>query len=146
MFLELEGYKVDAVSSTREALDRLQRDRYPVVVSVIFIDDRTGLDILDAAKKADASCSVILMTGRGTMETVMRATRSGAFDYIAKPFELDQLLEAIKRAEHVNEDDGDDEVETEELPDTELIGSSAKMVEVFKTLSRVAPTDATVLI
>lgn len=146
MFLELEGYTVDAVSSTREALDRLQRDRYPVVVSDIYIDDRTGLDILDAAKRADESCAVILMTGRGTMETVMRATRSGAFDYIAKPFELDRLLEAIKRAENQFVDDGDDEVEQEDLPDTELIGSSAKMVEIFKTLSRVAPTDATVLI
>ena len=55
--------------------------------------------MLDAAKRKDPRCSVILMTGRGTMETVMAATRGGAFDYIAKPFDLDVMLEAIERAE-----------------------------------------------
>lgn len=145
-FLELEGYAVEAVASTREAIDRLQRDRYPIVLSDIYIDERTGLEVLEAARRQDPDCAVILMTGRGTMETVMRATQRGAFDYIAKPFELDRLLETIKRAEAARQTDTDEEVEVEDLPDTELIGSSAKMVDVFKTLSRVAPTDATVLV
>ncbi len=144
-FLEMEGYAVDAVSSTREAMDRLRDDFYPIVISDIYIDDRTGLDVLDAARRKDPDCSVILMTARGTMETVMAATRGGVFDYIAKPFELDRILETVRRAEAVR-DESDADFADEDLPHTELIGSSAAMVEIYKTVSRVAPTDATVLI
>jgi DNA-binding NtrC family response regulator len=147
-FLELEGYSVDAVSSTREAIDRLNDGSYPIVISDIYIDDRTGLDVLSAARLKDPDCSVILMTARGTMETVMAATRGGVFDYIAKPFELDRILETVKRAEATrdesNEDDG--EFDDDAMPSTEMIGTSAAMIEIYKTVSRVAPTDATVLI
>ena len=144
-FLELEGYAVDAVSSTDEALERLTETAYPIVISDIYIDARTGLDVLEAARRKDPSCSVILMTARGTMETVMAATQGGAFDYIAKPFDLDRMLETVKRAE-ASRIPGTDEVEPEDLPETEMIGSSAAMVEIYKTVSRAAPTDATVLI
>ncbi len=144
-FLELEGYAVDAVSSTREALVRLNTGEYPIVISDIYIDDRTGLDVLDAARRRNPDCSVILMTARGTMETVMAATRGGVFDYIAKPFELDSILETVKRAEAVR-DGSDQDFDDEQLPDTDLIGTSPSMVEIYKTVSRVAPTDVTVLI
>jgi len=144
--LEEKGYGVDAVSTTGEALERLNSSSYPIVISDIYIDERTGLDVLDAARRRDPRCSVILMTGRGTMETVMAATRGGMFDYIAKPFELDVLLEAIERALASREEEADDEFEDEELPDTEFIGSSPSMIDIYKTVSRAAPTDATVVI
>ncbi len=144
-FLELEGYDVDAVGSTREALDRLQSNTYPIVISDIYIDDKTGLDVLNAARSGKDDCAVILMSARGSMETVMAATRGGAFDYLAKPFELDDLLDTVKRAEKAFLS-GDDEIEPEEPLPTEMIGSSPKMVEIYKTVSRVAPTDAMVLI
>jgi DNA-binding NtrC family response regulator len=144
-FLELEGYAVDAASSTDEALERLKHQAYPIVISDIYIDARTGLDVLEAARRKDPSCSVILMTARGTMETVMAATRGGAFDYIAKPFDLDRMLETVKRAE-ASRNQETDEIEPEDVPETEMIGSSNGMVEIYKTVSRVAPTDATVLI
>ena len=144
--LEMEGYAVDAVSSTTEALDRLGADSYPIVISDIYIDNRTGLDVLEAARRKDPTCSVILMTARGTMETVMAATKGGAFDYIAKPFaSLDLILETVKRAEAARANQEEEAVE-EELPLSEMIGSSPGMVEIYKTASRVAPTDATVLI
>src|SRR5678809_1108023 len=108
--LELEGYAVEAVSSTREALDRLEQHSYPIVISDIYLDERTGLDIMRTARRTNPDCLVILMTGRGSMETVMAATEGGAFEYLAKPFEM------------------------------------AQMVDIYKTLSKVAPTDATVLI
>src|ERR1700716_457950 len=143
--LELEGYAVDAASSTKEAIDRLTASSYPIVISDIYIDDRTGLDVLDAARRKDPGCSVILMSARGTMETVMAATRGGAFDYIAKPFELDRMIETVKRAE-ASRGDLEDEIETEEFTETAMIGSSRGIVEIYKTVSQVAPTDATVLI
>ena len=144
-FLELEGYAVDAVSSTREALACLKSGSYPIVISDIYIDDRTGLDVLDAARRQDPDCSVILMTARGSIETVMAATRGGVFDYIAKPFDLDRILETVKRAEESHKE-SEEEWQDEETPPTELIGSSPAMVEIYKTVSRVAPTDATILI
>lgn len=146
-FLELEGYGVEAVSSTTEAMQRLAANSYPIVVSDIYIDQRTGIDVLNAARAAHPQCAVILMSARGSMETVMAATRGGAFDYIAKPFELDSLLEIIKRAENAaRPDEEDEDIDPEEPLPTEMIGSSAKLVEIYKTISRVAPTDALVLI
>jgi DNA-binding NtrC family response regulator len=143
--LEEKGYEVDAVSTTGEAIERLSGNAYPIVVSDIYIDERTGLDILDAAKRKDPLCSVILMTGRGTVETVMAATRGGAFDYIAKPFDLDVMLDAIERAE-ASRQEQEGEAEEKEPLETEMIGTSPSMVEIYKTISRTAPTDATVLI
>jgi DNA-binding NtrC family response regulator len=143
--LELEGYAVDSASSTKEAIDRLAAASYPIVISDIYIDDRTGLDVLEAARRKDPGCSVILMTARGTMETVMAATRGGAFDYIAKPFDLDRIIETVKRAEAAH-GELEDEAEPEDLPESGMIGVSRDMVEIYKTVSQVAPTDATVLI
>jgi DNA-binding NtrC family response regulator len=144
-FLELEGYTVEAVSNTRDAMLRVADRGYPLIISDIYIDDRTGIDVLMAARQHHPDCTVILMTARGTMETVMAATRNGAFEYLAKPFELDTLLEAVKRALDKSES-ADEEIENEELPETEMIGSSPAMIEIYKTVSRVAPTDASVII
>ena len=143
--LESKGYAVDAVSTTGEAIARLSDNAYPLVISDIYIDERTGLDVLNAAKRNDPDCSVILMTGRGTMETVMAATRGGVFDYIAKPFELDVMLNAVERALTAR-NGGEDEAGEEELPETEMIGNSPGMVEIYKIVARVAPTDATVIL
>ena len=146
--LELEGYAPDAVASTGEAIERLAAEAYPIVISDIYLDERTGIDILHAARRQNPECVVILMSGRGSMETVMAATAGGAFEYLAKPFEMAQMMETIRRAERSlepNESD-DDAAAIEDLPDTEMIGSSARMIDIYKTLSRVAPTDATVLI
>jgi DNA-binding NtrC family response regulator len=143
--LEEKGYAVDAVSTTGEAIERLGDTAYPIVITDIYIDERTGLDVLDAAKRRDPQCSVILMTGRGTVETVMAATRGGAFDYIAKPFDLDVMIEAVERAE-ASRSAGEEEADEEELPESEVIGTSPGMIEVYKTVSRAAPTDATVVI
>jgi len=145
MALEEEGYRVEAVSSTKEAMEKLSNGSYPFVVSDIYIDDRTGLDILTAARSRNVDCQVILMSARGSMETVMQATRGGAFDYLAKPFEIDQLLDVLKRAEST-QTHAADEIEPEEPLPTDMIGSSSRMVEIYKTVSRVAPTDALVLI
>lgn len=150
-FLELEGYSVDAVSSTREALEKLRGDAYPIVISDIYVDERTGLDVLETARRTNPRCAVILMTARGTIETVMKATQGGAFDYIAKPFELDRMLDTIKRAEasltdRQNGAEDNDAAAIEDLPESEMVGSSPRMIEIYKTISLVAPTNATVLL
>ncbi|MGD0775778.1 MAG: sigma-54 dependent transcriptional regulator [Candidatus Solibacter sp.] len=143
--LEAQGYAVDAASTTGEAIERLNENAYPIVLTDIYIDERTGLDVLDAARRKDPRCAVILMTGRGTVETVMAATKGGAFEYIAKPFELDTLFDALTRAEAAR-NDTEAEAEEEELPESVMIGSSPSMVDIYKKVVRVAPTDATVVI
>ena len=145
--LELEGYAVDAVGSTREAIDHLQTNPYPIVISDIYLDDRTGIDVLRAARGQNPDCAVILMTGRGSMETVMAATEGGAFEYLAKPFEMAQMVDAIKRAEKTfGPEESDEAAAIDDLPETEMIGSSSAMVDIYKTISKVAPTEASVLI
>ena len=145
-FLEFENYEVEAVSTTRDALRRITEGSYPIVISDIYLDERTGIDVLSAAKNANPECAVILMSGRGSMETVMAATRGGAFDYLAKPFELDDLIDVVRRAEKSFEADDEKGVWIDDIPDTDMIGSSAVMMDIFKTIAKVAPTTATVLI
>ena len=144
--LEAEGYPVEAVHSTSDALRRLANDDYPIVITDIYLDERTGLDVLRASQDYNPGSAVIMITGQGTMETVMEATQRGAFDYIAKPFDLTRLLRAVGKAESFLAEKTGSRDNGEPRPDTEMIGSSAAMVEVYKLISRAAPTDAPVLI
>src|SRR5258708_37116552 len=145
--LELEGYAVEAVACTREAVERLRAEAYPIVISDIYLDERTGIDVLRTARSENPNCVVILMSGRGSMETVMAATQGGAFEYLAKPFEMAQMIETIKRAEQsLSPAEGDEAESIDDLPETEMQGFSPRMIEIYKTISKVAPTDATVLI
>lgn len=147
-FLELEGYLVEAVGSTREAMLRLRDDIYPIVLSDIYLDERTGLDVLEAAREKNPDGKVILMTGRASMETVMKATRGGVFEYLSKPFEFDTLSDVLERAQAamLPASDEDAETDVDDLPATEMIGSSSQMLDVYKTIAQVAPTDITVLV
>jgi DNA-binding NtrC family response regulator len=77
---------------------------------------------------------------------VMEATKRGAFDYVAKPFDLDKMLEVIRRAEEAARGSDDEDADVDDLPVSEMIGSSPAMVEVYKTIVKAAPSDVTVLI
>ncbi len=144
--LEAEGYPTEAVASTSEALTKLANESYPIVITDIYLDERTGLDVLRAARDYNPGCAVIVITGQGTIETVMEATHGGAFDYLAKPFDISELLRAIRQAESFLSQQGHVPDPFPEVPPTEMVGSSAQMVEVYKTISRAAPTDAPLLV
>ena len=144
--LEAEGYPVQGLSSTAEALQRLANHSFPIVVTDIYLDERTGLDVLRAARENNPECLVIVITGQGTMETVMEATERGAFEYLAKPFDLSRLLEVVHRAERAIESRHKSGEAPIEIPPTEMVGFSAEMVAVYKTISRAAPTDAPVFL
>lgn len=146
MGLQAEGYAVDSVSSTREALVLLANRVYPLVITDIYLDERTGLDVLKAAKDNNPASAVIVITGQGTIETVMKATSGGAFEYLAKPFDMSRLLDAVRKAAESLEAKGAKEAPEADIPETEMIGFTTEMVEVYKTISRAAPSDAPVLI
>lgn len=144
--LQAEGYVVDSVSSTREALVLLANRVYPLVITDIYLDERTGLDVLKAAKDNNPTSAVIVITGQGTIETVMKATSGGAFEYLAKPFDMSTLLAAVRKAAESLEAKSVKEAPEADIPETEMIGFTAEMVEIYKTISRAAPSDAPVLI
>ena len=145
-FLELNGYQVDSAGGTREALDRIRAERYGIVVSDIYIDEKTGIEVLQAARNENPDCAVILMSGRGSMQTISAGFSGGAIEYLGKPFELDDLLVAVKRAEtKLDPPDDDDFTDVNDLPPAEVM-CSPKMVEIQKIVFKVAPTEATILI
>ena len=147
--LEAEGYPVQAAQSSAEALEHLAQNSYPIIISDIYLDERSGLDILRRAKALNPDCAVILMTAKGSLETVLEATRAGAFDYIAKPFSLERLAQMVRSAEQCLEQSpyvrGGTGNATSR-PDFPMIGTSPAMVEAFKFISRVAATDSTVYV
>ena len=146
-FLEYSGYQVASAGGTREAITRLQAERYNIVISDIYIDDKTGIDVLKTARAENPECAVILMSGRGSMETISAGIAGGAVEYLSKPFELDDLLAVVKKAEaKLNRENEEATTDVEDLPETSAIATSQKMVDICKDVFKVAPTDAPVLI
>src|ERR1700733_4442807 len=91
--LELEGYSVEAVSSTHEAIDRLEHHSYPIVISDIYLDERTGIDVLRTARRQKPECAGNSETRRGSHGTVMAANQGGAIQFPAKPFEMAHMID-----------------------------------------------------
>src|SRR5437879_1794234 len=81
--LEAEGYRVSESGSAEQALEVLTAEDFPVVLTDIYMGQQTGLDLLHRARALNPRCSVIVMTGRGSLETVMESTRGGAFEYLS---------------------------------------------------------------
>jgi DNA-binding NtrC family response regulator len=143
--LEAEGYPVQAAQSSAEALEHLARNQYPIIISDIYLDERSGLDILRRARALNPGAAVILMTARGSLDTVLEATRAGAFDYIAKPFSLARLAQMVKSAE-LSIDQSPARQDGEDTATERLVGNSPAMIEAFKFISRVAAADSTVFL
>ncbi|MBI4905161.1 MAG: sigma-54-dependent Fis family transcriptional regulator [Acidobacteria bacterium] len=145
VFLRAKGYQVEVVLDGEEALDQVRTGRFPIILSDIYIDRVTGLRVLTEAKNANPSAAVILMTARGSARTTMEAEMGGAFDYLAKPFEMKALLEVVERAQRATAPRP-----TEPGEDLQcfggLIGFAPCMVDVYKKMARCARTDDTVLV
>lgn len=141
---EKRGYAV-AVTATAEEGIKLAASRKP---NAIFLDVRLpGMDGLTALAKLRAAApgaSVIVMTAHGNLATAVKAVEGGAFDYLAKPFDLDQALDAAARATSTSAPASG--AEPAHSDGFEILGKSAAIQTVFKRIALVAPTDASVLI
>ncbi len=143
-FLEAKGYSVTVTNSGSEALRLAQGATFPLILADIYIDRVTGLDILRAAKQAAPSSAVILMTAKGSVRTTVDAESGGAFDYLPKPIDLNQLLQVLQRAEL--------SLQPEEAPAADsasgeaMIGVTPVMVRLYKDIARAARSEATALI
>jgi DNA-binding NtrC family response regulator len=147
--LKAEGYTVEWVQSGEEALTQLKKGGYDTLLIDVRLPGLSGLEVTRAVRALDQSLPVIVMTGFGSMETAVEAIREGAFDYISKPMNLEELKATVARA--VTQRTRENQTHAKDAgrepePIGTIIGRSAAMVEVYKTVARVAPTKSTVLI
>jgi DNA-binding NtrC family response regulator len=118
-------------------------------VSDIYLGDDSGLELLERMKSANSEAEVVIMTAHGTVETAVHAVHNGAFDYISKPFAVDEMLGILRRIEEKFQLVEDSTVGTElieTLPTTDIIGATPKMVEIYKKVAKIARIEAPVLI
>lgn len=142
--LEKVGHRVQRASDAASALQLVRAHRFDVVVSDIYMPGDDGLTLLQAIAERRDPPRVILMTARGTIETTALAHRAGAFDYLAKPFELSEMIDRVRAA--VSKRSDAEAAPLDPSPPTRMIGSHRSMVEMYKAITRVAPLAVPVLI
>lgn len=131
-------------SNTADALKTLEKEQPQIIVSDIRMPGGSGLDFLTNVKEKYPDIPVIIMTAYSDLESAVAAFQNGAFEYLAKPFDVDQALDVIKRAvdETLRQEVGNTIIE--ETP--EIIGQAPAMQEVFRAIGRLSRSHATVLI
>lgn len=155
--LEPEGYAVGTASSGVAAINALSTHAYDLVLTDLKMEGADGLQVLDFAKQHHPACDVILMTAFATAQTAVEAMKRGAYDYIIKPFELDELKVKIRHLvdkknlvvekESLAQENRSLKQELKQRFSVEnMIGQSGAMQEVYKLIYKVAPSEATVLI
>ncbi|BCR06655.1 Fis family transcriptional regulator [Desulfuromonas versatilis] len=148
--LEKEGYQVDSKPSGHLGLEKLQEEEFDLVVTDLKMPGMSGLELLKAIRILQPEVPVIIITGYSTVETAVEAMRSGAFDYLAKPFTPVQIAEKVHKALEERatllKDVGGETGELEEQGLDLLVGTSPQMQKVYRRILQVARTDSTVLI
>jgi len=148
--LKSEDYDVVAVSNGQHAIERIKSEDFDLLISDIRMNPINGMDLLRLVHDEKPSTSVIMLTAYGSVETAIEALKLGAFDYVTKPFKVDELLITVQRAlayrDAMNENAHlKQQLETRYEFDN-IIAESPSMKNVCEMIRRVAPTDTTVLI
>lgn len=145
--LAAAGYSVRATGSAATLWRWANAGEGDLAIADVVMPDGDGLEMLPRLKSARPDLPVIVMSARNTLMTAIRANERGAYEYLPKPFDLDELTAAVRRAlaaPRAAEAAGDDEAAAEDsLP---LVGRSPAMQEVYRVLARLAATDLTVTI
>lgn len=144
------GHAVSAASSAGEGRGLLTKGSYELVITDLMLPDGNGIDLLRATKSLSPDTGVIIMTAFANVKTAVEAMREGAYDYIAKPFETEELLILIEKfAAHRNLEQENIRLK-EELRETRqfrsIVGESAAIVNLCETISTIAKTDTSVII
>jgi len=148
-WFEEEGYSVDTANSAREALLKLPRQRWDLALIDIKMPGMDGLELHRKIREVDPNILVIIMTGYASVETAVQALKEGAYDYVMKPFDPDDLAHGVAKAldhRRAREENLRLRASLEEVQAVELIGQSRAMQGVLESIRTVAPTDTTVLI
>lgn len=148
--LKAEGYEVVASLGGEKALGLIPTEDFDLMISDIRMSPINGMQLLKAAHEQKPNMSVIMLTAYGSVETAIEAMKLGAFDYVTKPFKVDELLITVQRALNYNKTlaenaDLKSQLETRYQMDN-IIAESSAMKNVCEMIRRVAPTDTTILI
>ncbi|MEM6708740.1 MAG: nitrogen regulation protein NR(I) [Pseudomonadota bacterium] len=139
------GIQITAFSSADEALHHLQDERPLAVISDVRMPGMSGLEFIERVHEAYPGLPVIIMTAHSDLDSAVNAYQSGAFEYLPKPFDVDDAVATIQRAiKHTEEQS--ETVATPRPPSPEIIGQSPAMQEVFRAIGRLATSNVTVLI
>ncbi|RMD53141.1 MAG: sigma-54-dependent Fis family transcriptional regulator, partial [Nitrospirae bacterium] len=145
--LEDEEYKTLTAYSGEEAVEKVKTYKPNVVILDVWLPGIDGIDTLKAIKKLDRSISVIMISGHGTIDVAVEATKLGAYDFIEKPPTIEKILIVVDRAIQQQRLERENiELKMKRLPVAEIIGESPAMVALKEEISRVAPTHGRVLI
>ena len=151
MLLKNEGYNVTIASGGEDALRKIQTGiSYDLVITDLKMDKINGINVLEATKEFNSSAEVLVLTAYGTVDSAVEAMRLGAFDYIPKPFESDELLMTVEKALERKSLLKELQFLRKEIKGRysigNIIGISKEIKTVMDMIYRVAETDVTVLI
>jgi DNA-binding NtrC family response regulator len=143
-----EGWHVESSQSAEAAREAVETHQFDLIVSDINLGSRTtGVALLKEFKSAAPDSEVILISGFGTLETAVEAVREGAFDYISKPFNVNEVISTARRALKGRDAGAPAAVLLKEYSEASgLVGHSHKMIELYKEIALVAASRSTVLI
>src|SRR5512133_230281 len=144
------GYHVETSSSGRTAIEKIQEQDFDVVITDLKMPGMDGIEVLKSIKILQPEVPVIMITGYSTVDTAVEAMKNGAFDYIAKPFTSDLIVDKVRKAvDHkitMTESFSVKKIPGDGHGFGEFIGESGEMQKVYRRIMQVAPTDSTVLI
>lgn len=143
------GYEVRAAANASTLWSWVNDGQGDVVITDVVMPDESGLDLIPRIRKVRPELKIIVMSAQSTLLTAVTATERGAFEYLPKPFDLNELLRVVKRALEAPSEAGEEDAGVEGEEDGEnlpLIGRSQAMQEIYRTLARLMGTDLSVLI
>lgn len=145
--LEYEGHDVAVAEDGMDALDRVAERRPDLIFLDVKMPGLDGIEVLSRIRDDDPSALVVMISGHGTIETAVDATRAGAFDFLQKPLDSDRLLVTLRNALQVRGlSDRVERLREEVEARHEVVGSSHEIQQVLERVERVAPTGARVLV
>jgi two-component system, NtrC family, response regulator AtoC len=148
--LSKEGYEVSTALSGEEAIAQGMDHLFDIIITDVRMGEKDGMEVLRFFKKNAPETTVILITAFGSIETAIEAIREGAYDYISKPFKLEEIKFTIQRALEQRRLIQENKYYRQELLDKyqfkNVIGRTSQMFQVYKTIAKVADTKSTVLL
>jgi two-component system, NtrC family, nitrogen regulation response regulator GlnG len=145
--LQQEGMTTVSFESADSAMSRLSREQPDVLISDIRMPGTSGLDLLAKLREQYPRLPVIIMTAHSDLDSAVASYQGGAFEYLPKPFDVDEAVSLVKRAfQHAQEQKGLTEAPTEIARTPEIIGEAPAMQEVFRAIGRLSHSNITVLI
>jgi DNA-binding NtrC family response regulator len=150
LILKKENYDVVDVPGVREALDQLEKREFDLIMTDLKMQGQSGLDLLEKVLADDPQQCIIMMTAHGSVDSAVDAMRKGAFDYLEKPLERDNLVLTLRRAFERISLVRENRVLQKRIESIATIpnmrGEHPKMKEVFRIVAKIAPSNSTVLI